>query len=302
MLLGTKEPAEAQHPHSTSFDSRTLACSIPEELTSQGQLHLTLLAPLIKGGAVGTTTESFPEWLVLFGLIYGAHHVRVVAYVPHRRTLDVIECAVYIVDELSFRSVAGVPRCELALERLRLLLALTTLRRHVHHLSKSLFSVIDGIRRTNHPPSFLGCSAHDQHHSDDSESLYPCASSLGSSQHCSSEYSTCPSSVRVHERNEDLVPECEEEPSSSCRSFTSSSCSTSLSSLESASTSDSLNSKYTHSDYMEPSTISLSQGGNKRVSCPNKLTETNRREIIAWARQVIPTEHPVKDTYRMVIS
>lgn len=299
-----KGPSQIQHSHSTFFDSRSgprTSASIPEELTNQGQLHLRFLASLIKreGAAV---TESFPEWLVLFGLVYDAHHVRVVAYVPHRRTLDVIECAVYIVDELSFHSITGAPTCELALESLRFLLALTTLRRHVHHLSRTLFTMMgsrDGTRRTDNHPSFLGCSAHDQHNSGDPESLNRCASP-GSSQHCSSEYSTCPSGVHARELNDVPIFGCREELSS-CRSFTSSFCSTCSSFLESASTSDSLysgNSKYTNTSYMEPSTISLTQGGHKNILCPRKLPETKRREIIAWAREV---EHPVKDTYRMVI-
>ncbi|KAH0830675.1 hypothetical protein J3R83DRAFT_2130 [Lanmaoa asiatica] len=292
LLLGMKESTQTP-----SFDSPSiLTTSIPEELTSHGQLHLTRLASLIKREA---TTESFPEWFILFGLIYDAHRVRVVAYLPLRRKSDVIECVVYVVDELWLHSVTGPPTCELAIERLRFLLALTTLRRHVHHLSKSLFTVTigprDGIRQTDNHPSLFGCSAHN---SNDSESLHRCAS-LGSSQHCSSEYSTCPSSVHAREWNDVLILECGEELSSSCRSFTSSYCSTCLSLLESASTSDSICSE--DSNYMEPSTISLSQGGNKSVPRPNKLTETKRREIIAWAREVIPTEHPVKDTYRMVI-
>ena len=294
-----------QHPPSTSLDSRSgpvMLAPIPEELTNHGQFHLTLLTSLTQRGTTGTTTESFPEWLVLFGLIYDAHHVRIIAYVPHRRKLDMIDCAAYIVDELYLRSgtsVTSAPACELVLERLRLLLALTTLRRHVLHLSKSLFTTASprdpGIGRTDNRPSFPGCSACD------SESL-KLRASLGSSQYCSSDYSTCPSGVHARGLNDvpDLV--CGEDFSSS-RSFTSF-CSTCSSLLESASTSDSLyseDSKDTGSNYMEPSTISLLQRGNESVARPNKLTETKRRDIIAWAREVIPTEHPVKDTYKMVI-
>jgi len=310
LLLGMKKPTQIKHPPAVSFDSRsgtsTLA-SIPEELTSHGQFHLTLLTSLMHGGAVGTTTESFPEWLVLFGLIYDVHHIRIVAYVPRRRKLDVIDCAAYIVDELPFHSgasITSVPACELALERLRLLLAFTSLRRHVLHLSKSLFTMTDphdDIRRTNNHPSFLGYSACDQHNSDDSEPLERC---LGSSQYCSSEYSTCPSSV--HARELDDIPDLEwkEEFSSSCRSFVSSCCSTCSTLLESTCTSGSFyseDSKYSHSNHMEPITISPSQGGNESVTCSNKLTVTKRRDIIAWAREVNPTEHPVKDTYKMVV-
>ena len=314
LLLGMKEPTRMQHLPSTSFDSRsgplTLA-SIPEELTSYGQFHLTLLTSLTKGGTIGTTTESFPEWLVLFGLIYDSHHVRIVAYVPHRRKLDAVDCTAYIVDELSLHSgssVTSVPVCELVLERLRLLLALTTLRRHVLHLSKSLFTMTgprdSSIRRTDSHPSFPGCSACDQYNLDDSESLKRCTSSLGSSLHCSSEYSTCPSSVHARELNDGAVLELGEDFSSSCRSFTSSFCSTCSGLSESASTSVSLyseGSKDTDSNHMEPSTISLSQRDNESAACTNKLTETKRREIIAWAQEIIPTEHPVKDTYKMVI-
>jgi hypothetical protein len=308
-----KEPTRIQHPSSTSFDARSGSlklASIPEELASYGQLHLTLLTSLTQRGPVGTTTESCPEWLVLFGLIYDTHHVRIVAYVPRRCKLDPIDCAAYIVDELSLRSgssVTSVPACELVLERLRLLLALTTLRRHALHLSKSLFTTAgprdSGIRRTDSHPSFPGCPPCDKHNSDDSESLKRCTS-LDSSLHCSSEYSTCPSSLHARELNDIAVLELGEDFSSSCRSFGSSFCSTCSSLLESASFSDSLyseDSNDTDSIYMEPSTISLSQRGNESTACPTKLTETKRWEIIAWAQEIIPTEHPVKDTYKMVI-
>lgn len=278
-----------QHSPSVSFDSHTLA-PIPEELTSHGQFHLTLLASLIKGGA---TTEAFPEWLVLFGLVYDAHHMRIIAYVPRRKT-DVIDCAAYIVDELPLDPDTVMPACEVLLERLRLLSALTTLRRHVLYLSKSLFTTIgprDGTGRTD----TYSCN---------SESLKRCGS-LCSGPHCSSEYSTCPSSVHARELND--LPGRQPGPSPSCRSFASSFCSTCSSLLESASTSDSFysdDSKYADSsNYMEPSAMSLSQGSHESrgVVRPNKLTGTKRREIIAWARQVIRTEHPVKDTYKMVI-
>lgn len=300
LLLGMKESTQMQH-HATSSD--TALGSIPEELTSQGH---RLLASLINREVIGATTKSFPEWLVLFGLVYDAHHVRIVACVPHRRVLDVTECATYIVDELLLHPITGTPTCELALECLRFLLALTTLRRHVHHLSKFLFATMcsrDGIRRTDHLPSFLDCSAHDRHNSDDSQSLHRNAS-LGSSQHCTSEYSTCPSSVRTRELNDVPVLGCGEELFSSCRSFTSSFCSTCSSLSEGASTSDSLyseDSKYTNSNYMEPCVISRSQEVNEGVPRSLKLTETKIRGIIAWAQEVVPTEHPVKDTYRMVI-
>lgn len=304
LLLGMKEPTQIEHP---PFDSRSTLTSIPKELTSHGKFHLALLTSLIHKGAVGTTTESLPEWLVLFGLIYDVHHVRIVAYVPRRCKLDVIDCVAYIVDELPLRSgtsITSAPACELVLERLRLLLAFITLRRHVLHLSKSLFTMTDprdDTRRTDSHPSFLGYSACDQHNSDASELLERC---LGSSQHCSSEYSTCPSSVYARELDDIPDLEWEEEFSSSCRSLVSSFCSTCSTLLESTCTSDSFyseDSKYSDSNYMEPFTVSLSQGGDESIARSNKLTETKRRDIIAWAREVIPTEHPVKDTYKMVV-
>ncbi|KAF8559686.1 hypothetical protein OG21DRAFT_1492981 [Imleria badia] len=128
LLLGMKEPPRMQDPPAASFDSSTFA-SIPEALTSHGQFHLTLLTSLMQGGAAETTTEAFPEWLVLFGLTFDAHAMRIIAYLPRRRKMDVIDCAAYVVDELSL-DAGSVPACEVLLERLRLLLALTTLRRH----------------------------------------------------------------------------------------------------------------------------------------------------------------------------
>ena len=183
-------------------------------------------------------------------------------------------------------------------DRLRFLSAVTTLRRHVHHLFKSLFTMVDpreGVRPTDNSSSFLGCSACDGDTLGDSKSIKQCAS-LGLSQHCSSEYSTCPSGV-YSGLSDVLVLEYEEGFSSSSP-LSSSCCSTCSSLLESTSSSDSI---YSDSpSYVEPSTLSLSQG-NKSVTCPYQLTETKRREIIVWAKQVIPTEHPVKDDYRMVV-
>lgn len=153
----------------------------------------------------------------------------------------------------------------------------------------------EGVRPTDNSSSFLGCSACDGDTLGDSKSIKQCAS-LGLSQHCSSEYSTCPSGV-YSGLSDVLVLEYEEGFSSSSP-LSSSCCSTCSSLLESTSSSDSI---YSDSpSYVEPSTLSLSQG-NKSVTCPYQLTETKRREIIVWAKQVIPTEHPVKDDYRMVV-
>lgn len=252
-------------------------------------------------GTAEATTGSFPEWLILFGLTYDSHHIRIIAYVPQRHELDpdVTDCAIYIVDQLPLYSdsVTSVPvsLCERVFVRLRLVMALTTLRRHVLHLSKWL---CDDIGRTN---KLLGCHLH---HSDDSESRKQCAS-LGSGSRCSSEYSTCPSSVHAREFNDAVDLECGEEVSSSCKSLASSFCSTCSSLLESTSTSDSCyseDSKFTNSsNCMELPTGSLSRGSNQGRACANKLTETKRQIIIAWAREVIPTEHPVKDTYKMTV-
>lgn len=297
LLLGMKEPTQTPLPRSASSDARSAHLTSAEELTRDGKFHLTLLASLTQRETVKAIPEPFPEWLVLFGLVYDARHIRIIAYVPYRRKSDEIDCATYIVDKFAFHSsvIAGAA-CELVLERLHFLSALTALRRHVHCLSKSLFTTIgprDGIRRTDHHSSFLGCSACDWGDADDSESLERCASP-GSSQHCSSEYSTCPSSVHPRGLNDVTVLEL----SSSCSSLFSSACSTCSSLLESASSSSTCSEDCND---MEPSTLSLSQRDNKNVTCLYKLTETTRREIIAWAQQVIPTEHPVKDNYRMVI-
>lgn len=300
LLFGMKE---TQYSLTPSFDSRsrlgplgTLA-RIPEVLTSHGQFHLSFLTTLIQGGTVDATTESFPEWLILFGLIYDAHHVRIVACVPRPPKSDVTDCSAYVVDQFSLRSgaVAGVSTCEPVLERLRLLVALTTLRRHVLHLSKSLFATIGsygGIGRAD------GVTC-DQHNSGGSDSRMQC-DSLASS----SEYSTCPSSVHTRGSNGVPVAQCGKESCSSCRSFASSYCSTCSSVLESAGASSSFHSEDTDSDsknYMEPSTTCHSYGSNECIACSNKLTETKRWGISAWAREVIPSEHPVKDTYKMVV-
>lgn len=298
LILGMKEPTRT-----ASFDSRSkplALVSIPEELTSHGQFHLTLLALSTQRAAVKAISGPFPEWLVLFGLVYGARHVRIVAYVPHRRKSDGIDCAAYIVDELAVHSsIASATACELVVERLRFLLVLTTLRRHVHHLSKSLFATTsprDGIIHHSLSLNFPVC---DRENSDDSDSLKLCTC-LVSSHQCSSEYSTCPSSVHSCGLNGVSGFKCEEDLSSSCSSPFSSFCSTCSSALESASGSNSICSE--DSNHIEPSTLSLSQRNKKSATCLYRLTETRRWEILGWAQQVIPTEHPVKDNYRMVIS
>ena len=249
---------------------------LPRELIEHGRLHITLLAQR----ATKTLSGPLPEWLVLFVLVYDARRLRIVAYVPRRRESDEIDCASYVVDELACRS-SDANGCELVLERLRFLLALRTLRRHVHHLSKSLFT----SGRISGHVSFLGCSGCDW----DALSDGP-----GSSQRCSSKYSTCPSSVYTRGMSD---RECGFFSSSG--SFSSSYCSTCPSVLESTTSSDSIYSQ--ESKYMEPSTLSLYQE-DKSINYPCRLTETRRREIIAWTHHVIPTEHPVKDNYRMVVS
>ncbi|KAG9318594.1 hypothetical protein JVU11DRAFT_687 [Chiua virens] len=307
LLLGMNTHPQTRHhdPHSTSCDTRSrplTLTSIPEELTRHGQLHLARLASLMHREAIQATTESFPEWLILFGLVFDAHRVCIVVYVPYRRHLDAVDCAAYVVDELTVHApVTNTSACEPILERLRLLSALTTLRRHVRHLSKYLLTTIgpcDGVIGRPNPPASSRC---DQHDTGDSGSLDRRATaSLGSSQDDrSSMYSTCPSSVHSCGSHNAHVEESKE-LCSSCRSATSC-CSTCSSLLASDSIYYSEDTRYTNSNYMEPSTSSVSQTKDDCIAYPRKLTKTKKREIIAWALGVVPSEHPVMDNYRMAV-
>ncbi|KAF8844846.1 hypothetical protein BDN67DRAFT_613830 [Paxillus ammoniavirescens] len=328
LMLGMKGPVHPQWSHSPYSRCKPLTwTSILKDIASHAQSHLTHLTKLIKTTA---TAEPFPEWLVLFGVIYDTECIRIIAHMPYRKEQHVLCFASYLVDELPFYSLTQeTASCQVVLERLRIVLALTTVRRHVARLSKSLFGDAglswsgggrsdDGQSQSERSAcnSWLSCSRAESH-----SDSHPFANEEHVSEQCSTEYSTCPSSAHA---SADLCPPANppsmvdkrsvltdasdsrgvggDDPSLGPPSIISF-CSTCSSSSDNLSASDSMYSEHSQctesegGDYMEASTTSLSQDPAR----PNKFTEAWRCEILAWARQVIPTKHPVDDTYRMTI-
>ncbi|KIL00952.1 hypothetical protein PAXRUDRAFT_821162 [Paxillus rubicundulus Ve08.2h10] len=334
LVLGMKGPAHPQWSHPPYMRCKPLTwTSILKDIASHAQPHLTHLTMLI---ASRTAAKIFPEWLVLFGVVYDTEYIRIIAHMPYRKEQHVLCFASYLVDELPFRSLTqGTASCQLILERLRVVLALTTLRRHIVRLSKSLFNDVglswdgggrsdDSLSRSERSAcnSWLGSSRAESH----SDSL-PFADEDHASEQCSTEYSTCPSSAHA---NTDLCPPANPSPIEEAPNIADkhsvltgasdsrgvrgddpslglpsiiSFCSTCSSSSVNFSASDSVYSEHSQctesqgGDYMEPWTTDLLQDPAR----PNELTEARRCEIVAWARQVMPTEHPVDDTYRMTI-
>ncbi|KAF9227796.1 hypothetical protein BS17DRAFT_405819 [Gyrodon lividus] len=349
LLLGMKGPAHPQRPHAPSprYNPLTLT-SILKDIASHAQSQLTYLITLIQTGAARKNTEPFPEWLVLFGVVYDTEYVRIIAHMPYRKGQHDLGFASYVVDELPFCSFTeGTVDCQLILERLRIVLALMTLRRHVVRLSKFLFgdvglSCSEGGRSNDDLSKSDGstCSLYPLCSEAESHSHDHSAKEEGASEQCSTEYSTCLSSVYA---STDLhlaanpVPTEEalsiadkrsaltdasvsrgpggdvdrhwEDDSSSGPPTVISFCSTCSSSSDELnfSTSDSVYSERSQctksdgGDYMEPATMFLSREAEANTARPSELTEARWCEIIAWARQVIPTEHPVDDTYCMTI-
>ncbi|KIJ69111.1 hypothetical protein HYDPIDRAFT_105679 [Hydnomerulius pinastri MD-312] len=343
LMLGMKGPAHPQWLHRSC--SRSIAptlASILRDLADHAQSHLTHLSSRIT-----TTSEPFPEWLILFGVVYDSEYVRIIAHVPYRREEGVLGFVSYLVDELPFPPSSpgseGSAGCQGILERLRVALALMTLRRHVAQLAKSLFGdtgLLWEEEELSEDPvqAHWDCSVC---------SLCPPRAEFRSSrsmneelvsEQCSTEYSTCPSDADAEANlpldmnvvpKEALVITDKRSPTgaesvhhrrpldrgwddpSSDPPSTISFCSTcsslsDLSASESAYSERSTSSESEGGDYMEPSTTSLSQGeaggdGSTKPYCPGGLTKHRRSEIASWARKVVPSKHPIDDTYRMTI-
>lgn len=332
VMLWMKGPAYWRHQADTRLQESSPA-RLREDMASHAGPHLSSLVACWTESTSHLEANVLPEWLVLFGVIHDADHVRIVAHIPFRGRHAPHCYLSYLVDELSFGAPLfpqGSATCGQITDRLRVLLAFVALRRHVGDLRRLLFGTepyrdeaFTSVKSSS--SKYSRCSSHHKTPSNTSVLL-----SDGSPEG-DSEYSSCRSSVlpRVAGLDDETAYYRRNKwrPLSRVRSTpktvnhssdghltlctSSASCCSSFSSLSD----DISSSSYEYSErsrsgsrwsgFMEPSTSSLYQAdfGASEARLPDPLYSLRaldngrRAEIVAWIEGIHSTQPPEDDTY-----
>ncbi|TFY80238.1 hypothetical protein EWM64_g3776 [Hericium alpestre] len=152
MVVGIKGPARWGSSDSPFFkyqsdtkqrDSlprsmRDLCCAVQSSLHTHSIYWDYLQAPIDDLKTLPYPYQSRPEWLVVFGVVYDAAYIRIVAHIPYFVQNQVLKHLSFIVDSIPFtHGLDG------ALDRARAALALFSLRKHAFRLSN-----VDKLRRS----------------------------------------------------------------------------------------------------------------------------------------------------------
>ncbi|TFY75772.1 hypothetical protein EWM64_g8240 [Hericium alpestre] len=147
VLIGIKGPAPwntkghvSWNSHDSDAESTTLA-SVQEELCNATRCSLD--SHILNWLQIDENhkLQSLPAWLLVFGVIYDAQYLRIVAHIPylqadsHSQSTSVayISC---IVDEIPFPAYEEEPDMSIGLGRFRAASALLSLKRHAHRLAR----------------------------------------------------------------------------------------------------------------------------------------------------------------------
>ncbi|KAI6045548.1 hypothetical protein EDC04DRAFT_2140216 [Pisolithus marmoratus] len=331
VMLCMKGPAYWRHQVNTHLQKSSPA-RLRQDMAGHAGPHLSNLVTCWTESASHLEVNPLPEWLVLFGVIHDGDYVRIIAHIPFRGRHALPRYLSCLVEELPFGAPLfpqGSATCRKIADRLRIVLAFLTLRRHADDLRRLLFgseacqneaSCSVGSSSLKHSQ----CSAHHKTLSSTSvllsdgledgssdystcESVSPRATELNDEGTCCSRnklrsFSRAPSTKTVNRSSKGNLSFC----------TSSTSCCSSLSSL-SGNTSPS---SYEYSErrswngsrrpgFMEPSTSSLYQGNfctseaelPDPLYCLRALDNGKRAEIVAWIENTYLAQPPEDDIY-----
>ena len=330
--MGMKGPAYWKEKAGVWSTGHSLI-SLRMDLANHAHSQLSGLVARLEESVSDLEMTSLPEWLVLFGIIHDTEQMHIVAHIPIRKKHTGLCYVSYLLDHLPLgASTSPEERTGCEMTEAVAKLVLTALRRHAGYMTRSLYgSGTFGASNTMSnvkPASISGRSRYVDH----AELSTPTLAFDGTNDG-STEYSTCPSgtsldvpkpgSGQVHSRDKCFFSHASESNSESkngsdgpntlsCSLSDVSCCSSCSSFLDdgNASSSEYSGCSWNGSGergYMKLSISSLYREGPASDKSPDpsyhlrRLDDKRRAAIVAWAKEVVPTQPPEEDTYRIAV-